>query len=198
LRMGLPPPAPPVQAVRDATTVSVPPAVKRVPPPASRRLNPIWLIVGIVIVLILVGGVGAAALMMTGVLRGVGERVTPTSTTAPLASPQVSPTAARLIETVPPTAAVAPGEPTQTLIPTLPPTSTPVPTASRTPTAPRVTGTPAFVPPQPIPTVACTGGRVWNGAECVCPPDKPDFLNGECVPKSGGGGGGNEPPPPPR
>jgi serine/threonine protein phosphatase PrpC len=198
LRMGLPPPAPPVQAVRDATTVSVPPAVKRVPPPASRRLNPIWFIVGIVIVLILVGGVGAAVLVISGVLRGGGGQATPTSTTTPLASPQVSPTAAPLIETVPPASPVAPGEPTQTLIPTPLPTSTPVPTAPRTPTVPRVTGTPAFVPPQPIPTVACTGGRVWNGAECVCPPDKPDFLNGECVPKSGGGGGGNEPPPPPR
>jgi len=198
LRLGPPPPAPPAQAVRDSTTVSVPPAVKRVPPPASKQFNPIWFIVGIVIVLILGGVAGAAALMMSGVLRGGSGRATPTPTTAPHASPQVLRTVTPLLVTIPPTAPVAPGEPTQTLIPTLPPTSTPVPTAPRTPTVLRVTGTAVFVPSQPIPTVACTGGRVWNGAECACPSDKPDFLNGQCVPKESGGGGGNEPPPPPR
>jgi hypothetical protein len=136
--------------------------------------------------------------MMSGVLRGGSGRATPTPTTTPLATSQVLPTVTRLIETVPPTAPVAPGEPTQTLIPTPLPTLTHTPAPPRTPTVPRVTGTAVFVPSQPIPTVACTGGRVWNGAECVCPPDKPDFLNGECVPKSGGGGGGNEPPGPQR
>jgi hypothetical protein len=40
----------------------------------------------------------------------------------------------------------------------------------------------------PTSTSACTGGQVLIGTECKCPPDKPDWLNGQCNPKSPGGG----------
>jgi serine/threonine protein phosphatase PrpC len=202
LRIG-PPPAPAVTApavppVRDSAPVAGTPAVKHMPRPAPRKISLTWVVVGIMVVLIFLGGLAAVALVMSGVLRGGGGRVSPTLTTAPLASPEVSPTVNQLIITVPPTAPVAPGVPTQTLIPTPQhtPTSTPLPPLPRVPTVtPGTTGTPALLPPQLVPTVACTGGRVWNGAECVCPPDKPDFLGGQCVPKGGGGGDKNPPGP---
>jgi hypothetical protein len=74
------------------------------------------------------------------------------------------------------------------------PTSTSASTATPRP-LPTNTRPPAWTP---TPAVSCTGDRIWNGAECVCPPDKPDWLNGQCLPKGGGGGGGGgEPPPPP-
>ena len=205
LRMGPPPPVqtaatPAVPAVRPSTSVTEAPAVKLMPRPAPRKISLIWVVVGLVVVLVFLGGLAAAALMMSGVLRGGGGQVNPTPTPTPVV-PQVFPTVTQLIVPVPPTAAVAPGMPTQTLIPTPQhtPTPTPTPTQPRLPTAsPGTRGTPALSPPQIIPTVACTDGRVWNGVECVCPPDRPDVLGGECVPKGEGGGGGNGPPPPPR
>ncbi len=207
LRMGPPPPvqtvaAQAVPAVRPSTSATGAPAVKRMPRPASRHISLIWVAVGIMAVLVLLGGLAAAALMMSGVLRGGGGQVSPTPapTLAPVV-PQVFPTVTQLIVPVPPTTVLAPGAPTQTLIPTPQhtPTSTPAPTQPGLPTAlPGTRNTPSPVPSQTAPTVACAGGRVWNGVECVCPPDKPDVLGGQCVPKGGGGGGGNEPPVPPR
>jgi serine/threonine protein phosphatase PrpC len=205
LRMGPPPPVqtatvPAVLAVRPSTLVAEAPAVKLMPRPAPRRISLTWVVVGLVVALVFLGGLAAVALMMSGVLRGGSGQVNPTPTPTPVV-PQVFPTVTQLIVPVPPTAAVAPGAPTQTLIPTPQhtPTPTPAPTQPRLPTAsPGTRGTPASVSPQIIPTAVCTGGRVWNGVECVCPPDKPDVLGGECVPKGDGGGGGNEPPAPPR
>jgi hypothetical protein len=207
LRMGPPPPvqtvaAQAVPAVRPLTSATGAPAVKLMPRPASRQISLIWVAVGIMVVLVLLGGLAAAALMMSGVLRGGGGQVSPTPmpTPAPVV-PQVFPTVTQLIVPVPPTAVLAPGGPTQTLIPTPQhtPTSTPAPTQPRLPTAsPGARNTPSPVPSQMTPTVTCTGGRVWNGVECVCPPDRPDFLGGQCVPKGEGGGGDNEPPTPPR
>jgi len=77
---------------------------------------------------------------------------------------------------------------TATLVTT--PTSTPSSVPTSTPRPAVATNTPA--PVRPTPTVACTGDRVWNGAECICPPDKPDWTGSQCIPKEGGGG---EPPP---
>ena len=88
---------------------------------------------------------------------------------------------------------------------TLPPTSTPVPTLTPTPTATvrnvvSPTRTPTPAPPATL-AVQCSGGQVWDGQQCVCPPDKPDFLGGQCIPKGGSGGGdggdGGKPPPKP-
>ena len=195
LRVGPPPPAPTVPAVPDSMSVADTLTVKRMPGPAPRQVSLVWMGLGFVIVLALVGGVAAAVLVMGGALLGRGGRTTPTPTTASFASPQIFPTVTPMLVTSPaviPTATSgAPITPTQTLIPT----PTPVPTQPRTPTAPAVTGThaPVF---QPSATVACTGGRVWNGVECVCPQDKPNFLGGQCVGKDEGGG--NEPPVPPR
>ncbi len=69
------------------------------------------------------------------------------------------------------------------------PTDTPTPSATST-----LTRTPTRRPivrtRTPTPTlVECSGGRIWNGAECVCPPDKPEWLRGMCLPKGGGGDG---------
>jgi hypothetical protein len=79
---------------------------------------------------------------------------------------------------------------TATLVTT--PTSTPSSVQTSTPRPAVATNTPA--PVRATPTVACTGGRVWNGAECVCPPDKPDWTGSQCIPKEGKGGGGDNPP----
>jgi serine/threonine protein phosphatase PrpC len=207
LRMGPPPPvqtvtAQAVPAVRSLAPATGSLAVKLMPRPASRQVSLIWVVVGIVVVLALLSGLAVAALMMSGVLRGGGRQVSPTPTPTPApVVPLVLPTVTQLIVPVPPTAAVAPGAPTQTLIPTPQhtPTSMPAPTQPRLPTAsPGTRNTPSPVPSQMTPTAACTGGRVWNGVECACPPDRPDFLGGQCVPKGEGGGGGNEPPSPPR
>jgi len=77
------------------------------------------------------------------------------------------------------------------------PTSTSTSTATPRPILPTNTRPPARTP---TPAVSCTGDRIWNGAECVCPPDKPEWFNGQCAPKGGGGGGGggggNTPAPP--
>ena len=97
---------------------------------------------------------------------------------------------------------------TPTRQPTATPTATstpmPVPTPTSVPTATRLLPTST---PRPRPTIAptspqCSGGQVWNGQACVCPPDKPDWLGGQCLPKGGGGGDGggggakNSPAPP--
>ncbi len=158
------------------------------------RFGLTWVVAGIAVVCVLLGGGTAAALILSGALRGGGGQVSPTPTPVEL---QVLPTVTAVIVPTPLSTAVI-QEPTQTLIPTPQPTLTPspVPTLSRRPTVPAVTATRAPVLPRPTPTVVCTGGRVWNGVECVCPQDKPDFLAGQCVPKSEGGG--NEPPVPPR
>jgi hypothetical protein len=74
------------------------------------------------------------------------------------------------------------------------PTSTPSTAPTSTPRPAVATNTPA--PVRATPTVACTGGRVWNGAECVCPPDKPDWTGSECIAKEGKGGGDGGLPPP--
>jgi tRNA A-37 threonylcarbamoyl transferase component Bud32 len=71
--------------------------------------------------------------------------------------------------------------PTPTLTPT--PTPTATTTHTRTPTRRPIVPTNT-----PMPTPECSGGRIWNGAECVCPPDKPEWLKGVCLPKGGGGG----------
>ncbi len=88
--------------------------------------------------------------------------------------------------------ATATAQPSATLAasPTSTSTSTPTPQPLATNTRP-----PARTP---TPAVSCTGGRIWNGTDCVCPPDKPEWFGGVCNEKSkGGGGNGGEPPPPP-
>jgi hypothetical protein len=85
-----------------------------------------------------------------------------------------------------------PSQATATLVTT--PTSTPSSVPTSTPRPVLATNTPA--PVRATPTVACTGDRVWNGAECVCPPDKPDWTGSVCIPKEGGGGGGDDVNPP--
>jgi hypothetical protein len=75
--------------------------------------------------------------------------------------------------------------------------ATPTPTSTGTAT-PRPVPTNTRPPARtPTPAVSCTGGRIWNGTECVCPPDKPEWFNGMCNEKSKDGGGGGAPPPPP-
>ncbi len=88
-----------------------------------------------------------------------------------------------------------PSQATATLVTA--PTSTPSSVPTATPRPVLATNTPA--PVRATPAVACTGDRVWNGAECVCPPDKPDWTGSLCVPKEkgGDGGGGKLPPPQP-
>ena len=90
---------------------------------------------------------------------------------------------------------IPPSQATATLVTT--PTSTPSSVPTATPRTVLPTNTRA--PVRATPAVACTGDRVWNGAECVCPPDKPDWTGSVCVPKEkgGDGGGGKLPPPPP-
>ena len=85
-----------------------------------------------------------------------------------------------------------PSQATATLVTT--PTSTPSGVPTSTPRPVLATNTPA--PVRATPTVACTGDRVWNGAECVCPPDKPDWTGSQCIPKEGGGDDGFVLPPP--
>jgi serine/threonine protein phosphatase PrpC len=192
LRVGPPPPtqavtAPAVSATRHSMSVAHAPA-KEHAPQRRPQISLVWMGLGFVIVLALVGSMAAVALMISGVLLGRSGRTTPTPTTAPLASPQIFPTVTPMLVTIPAiiltATSVASITPTQTLIPTPQhtPTPTPVPTQPRTPTAPAVTATHAPVL-QPSPTVACTGGRVWNGVECVCPQDKPNFLWDQCVGK---------------
>jgi predicted Ser/Thr protein kinase len=90
--------------------------------------------------------------------------------------------------------ATATAQPSATLAAT--PTSTSTSTATPRP-LPTNTRPPARTP---TPEVTCSGGRTWNGTECVCPPDKPEWFNGQCIEKGkggGGGGGGNNTPAPP-
>ncbi len=152
LRIGPPPPtqavtAPAAPAARDSMSEADAPAEKLLPRHRPRQISLVWMGVGFVMVLALVGGVAVAALMMSGALLGRSGRTTPTPTTTPLASPQIFPTVTPMLVTVPaiiPTAkSVVPITPTQTLIPTPQhtPTSTPIPTQPRTPTAPAVTAT---------------------------------------------------------
>lgn len=82
--------------------------------------------------------------------------------------------------------------PTPTRTRTFTPTPTHTVTSSSTATS-TSTLTPTLLPRRtPTPTPTCSGGRVWNGSECVCPPDKPNWLGGQCIP-GGGGGPGPEP-----
>ncbi len=84
-----------------------------------------------------------------------------------------------------------PSAATATLVTT--PTSTPLSAPTSTPRPAVATNTPA--PVRATPTAACTGGRVWNGADCACPSDKPDWTGSQCIPKEGKGGGGGDNPP---
>jgi hypothetical protein len=80
--------------------------------------------------------------------------------------------------------------PTATVPATLEATSTTMSTATLEPTAsPKPTlpaNTPAPTRPLATPTVACTGGRTWDGTQCVCPADKPEWFNGMCIEKDTG------------
>jgi hypothetical protein len=83
-------------------------------------------------------------------------------------------------------ASTPPSQATATLVTA--PTSTPSSVPTATPRPVLATNTPA--PVRAAPTVTCSGDRVWNGAECVCPPDKPDWTGSLCIPKEKGGDGG--------
>jgi serine/threonine protein phosphatase PrpC len=150
LRIGPPPPtqavtAPAAPAARDSSVADAP-ADKYAPRRRPRQVSLVWMGVGFVMVLALVGGVAVAALMMSGALLGRSGRATPTPTTAPLASPQTLPTATLVPLIVPTTTPAGPVAPTQTLIPTPQHTSTSTltPVPPRLPTAsPGTEGTPA-------------------------------------------------------
>jgi serine/threonine protein phosphatase PrpC/flagellar basal body-associated protein FliL len=142
LRVGPPPfdgdiTAPLTGSQDEPTTVMMPqPQAKATlaqPAAPSRRkggAGVVWLIIGVLIALMVVGAVGVVALSMSGLLRGILENATPTAT-APLL--QIVPLATA-VEATPTTPAPTPTlAPTATLAPTSTHTSTPTQTPTHTP-----------------------------------------------------------------
>jgi hypothetical protein len=171
--------------------VSLAPAAGAQPKPAAKAKpaqksdsHLVWIIGGVVLALGLIVVVGAAVVVFKWPVGGNQLTATPSAT--PM-SPKIPPTVTALGPTaVPPTPTAGP---TSTLAPT------PVATAIPKPTTHSPTVSPGETPPPEVtltPLPECSGGRIWNGTECACPPDKPVWNGNQCVEKEKRGGGGHQ------
>ncbi|MBN1888196.1 MAG: Stp1/IreP family PP2C-type Ser/Thr phosphatase [Thermoflexales bacterium] len=157
--------------------------------PAARptKLPVLWMAISLLVAVALIGGVAGTAWVIGNLSKYIATATPiPTGEIITSMTPAPGVMGATATQVAMPTATIA-------STPTPKPVDVGLPTLAATPT------TEATLAP-----TACPGGQIWDGAECVCPPDQPDWLNGRCWPKGQGGGGDStsdptqEPTSPPR
>jgi serine/threonine protein phosphatase PrpC len=141
--------------------------------PASKPGKPsvLWIAGGLLVAVALIGTLAGAAWVIGNLSKRVATSTsTPTGGIVTSTTPAPGVTGATATLAAMPTATTAPTS-TSGPIDVVPPTSAATPTVEAT-----------------IAPTACPGGQIWNGVECACPPDQPDWLDGRCWPKGHGGG----------